>query len=728
MDKTIKNTGILDPEGKNINPLNNQPYSDNYKELAQIWSKFPAYDNAKGIIDDIKKHSVILVESSTGSGKTVLVPKYALHALNYDAKIAITLPKQIIAKSAAEFAAKTLDVTLGKEVGYQYRGSNKSGKGPDNKLLYATDGTIVARLLNDPELKDFNAVIIDEAHERKVQIDFLLFLLRDTLRLRKDFKLIIMSATIDSNMFESYFSEFKFKALNLSGRTNYPIESIFLKESIKYNDIIDHGLKIVLNILEKENPQEKGQVDKAHDILFFVTSSNEARDICKKLYTHVTKELESIKSGKETCKITCHGSTYCIELYAGMDQQKQEIAQSKDLYKKLGDFSRKLIVSTNVAESSLTVDGVKYVIDSGHELKSSHDPELRAKRLHRQLITHAQAKQRMGRAGRTEPGICYHMYTKKDFDNMTRFPLPDIRTSDLSNECLKLLSLDKINNTTNLIKTLTSFIEPPREEYIKSAIIMLSQLGLIMNDKITEYGKLVSNFGDINYGICLIYATLYNCRHEMIRMIAMMDASKNNVSEFFVLPAYILRNKEGDAAKKQLRALTDKFEKAKKKFKHRYGDHLSLLKLSDKFSKISKDRADDWCHDNFIRKTTMIKSLKYIRRVKGRVHQSISREAVDKIKDKLDYKEEVSKLQVDDRIMICLMKGYQLNVGYKRNDGNYRILAQSSDNKMKIGIDNNTFVDKKAGEVFYNELFISDTKSNLNIVSKRVNKLLEFVE
>lgn len=719
--------GILDPEGKNINPLNNEVYSDDYKNLAKVWSTFPAYENAKSIIEDIKKNNVILVESSTGSGKTVLVPKYVLHALNYEAKIAITLPKQIIAKSAAEFAAKTLDVTLGKEVGYQYRGSSKSGRGPDNKLLYATDGTIVARLLNDPELKDFNAVIIDEAHERKVQIDFLLYLLRNTLKLRPDFKLVIMSATIDSTLFQSYFSEFKFKALNIGGKTNHPIKSIFLKDSIKYNDIISKGFEIVLDILEKDNPTED---ELAHDILFFVTSSNEARDLCKKLYSKIMKEYEKLnKSSDNKCKITCFGQTYCIELFAGMDSKKQEIAQSKELYKKLGEYSRKLIVSTNVAESSLTVDGVKYVIDSGHELKSSHDPKNRGKKLHRQLITHAQAKQRMGRAGRTEPGICYHMYTKENFDKMERFPQPDIRTSDLSNECLKLLSLPQINNTENLVKVLTSFIEPPREEYINSAILMLIQLGLVKDNEITQLGKTVSDFGDINYGIALIYAILYDCRHEMTRLIGMMDASKNNVSEFFLLPAFILRNKEGEDAKKQLRALNDKFQKAKKKFKHKYGDHLSLLKLFDKFSKINNnpDKMDRWCHDNFVKKQTMIKSMRYMRRVKGRVHQVFGqefRETIEKIKQEIDYNEEVKSLPVDDRLMVCLMKAYQLNLGYKRNDG-YNILAQSNNN-IQIGIDMNSFVDKQAKKVFYNELFISDTKVNLNIVSKNIDNLSRF--
>ena len=153
--------GILDPMGYNNNPLTNKEYSETYKNLSKIWSKFPAYEDAVNIISKIKKHNVILVVSGTGSGKTVLFPKYVLHAFDYNAKIAITLPKQLITKSAAQFAADTLDVVIGDEVGFQYRNADKNSFGDKTKLLYCTDGTLVARLLADPDLNDFDAYIID---------------------------------------------------------------------------------------------------------------------------------------------------------------------------------------------------------------------------------------------------------------------------------------------------------------------------------------------------------------------------------------------------------------------------------------------------------------------------------------------------------------------------------------------------------------------------------------
>ena len=269
--------GILDPDGINLNPLTNKIYSDIYKEQSSKWKLYPAYSDPEKTIDIIKKNQIILITSGTGSGKTVLMPKFCLHVLEYKGKIAITLPKQMIAKSAAEFAALTLDVDLGTFVGYQYRGSEKSAKSDKSNLLYVTDGTLVSRLIKDPLLTDFDIVIIDEAHERKVQIDFLLYLLRNVIMKRKEFKIVIMSATINIDIFKDYFASFKFKHLDIGGKTNYPITSIFLQnESDKNIEYKSKGLDIIKKIIRSDDITLPG----AHDILFFITSISETTTIC----------------------------------------------------------------------------------------------------------------------------------------------------------------------------------------------------------------------------------------------------------------------------------------------------------------------------------------------------------------------------------------------------------------------------------------------------------------
>ena len=388
--------GILDIEGINNNPLTDLPYSDKYRELAKFWSKLPVYNKLHNLINLLTLNQVILLISSTGSGKSVLVPKIALHILNYTGKIAMTLPKQIIAKSTAEFAALTLDVELGTYVGYQYKGSPSNMKSDQTRILYATDGTITARVSKDPYLRDFDTVVIDEAHELSNGIIMLLYLLRETLKLRPEFKLIIMSATVNTDIFVNYYKDFKFGFIDVGGERLFPIESHFLPKSLPYNEVITEGFNTLIRILEKDDPNSKN----AHDVIFFITSSNEAFNLCKMLNNHITKEKTESK-----CKITCNGDVYCVELYANMNPEKQTLAQDKELYKN-NKYNRKVVISTNVGESSLTINGLKYVIDTGYELNSSYDPETRARKLDREMTSQAQAKQRMGRAGRTEPGIC----------------------------------------------------------------------------------------------------------------------------------------------------------------------------------------------------------------------------------------------------------------------------------------------------------------------------------
>lgn len=703
--------GILDPEGNNKNPLNNESYSKDYKKLAKLWSNFPAYKGAKDYIKYIKNNQVILVQSSTGSGKTVLFPKYALHSLDYKGKIAITLPKQIIAKSAAEFAAKTLDTEVGKDVGYQYKGSDKSARGQDTKLLYATDGTIVARLLNDPELKDFDMVIVDEAHERKIQIDFLLYLLKNALRKRKDFKVIIMSATINADLFAGYFSEFKYKEIKVEGERLFPIESIFLERPIPEKQFISKGIEIILDILQKT---DKG------DIMFFVTSSNEARDVCKMVTSSLNKNRDKYSN------ITCKDGIFCVEVYSGMKDNDQKLAQEKDLYKSTGDYCRKLVIATNVAESSLTIDGIKYVIDSGYELKSSYDAKFRARRLDREMISHAQASQRMGRAGRTAPGVCYHLYTQNEFDNiMERFPEPDIRTSDITQECLRLLNLDFIGTTDKLLNVLTEFIEPPRETYIKLALNVLNELIMIKDSKVTELGKISNNLGDPIASVAILMGKQYNCMREIIMIMSGLDASRSNFSDFFILPTTIVkRPSDGDKRKyfDQLNLMKKKFEKNTKRFKHKYGDHMSILKIlityheKRRSHKFNSDQIHDWCYKHFLNKKTLEKSLKYYKRTKDNIYRNLPKE-LDCEGLSLLRSDKIKDMRLDERVLSCLLYGYRNQLAFSKDGG---MFSTKYTDFMKIGLPNISFLkdDKSVDTAFYHELFISMGQANLNIVSK----------
>lgn len=672
------NIGILDPTGKNPNPLTNEPYSDEYKRLAKDWSSLPAYKDRLNIIKDIKQNQVILIISGTGSGKTVLMPKFVLHSLNYKGKIAITLPKQIVTKSSAQYAAATLDVKLGTHVGYKYKGSPKEARSTETKLLYATDGTIVQKLLQDPSLSEFDAVLIDEAHERSVQIDILLFLLKEnTLKLRPEFKLIIMSATVNESIFANYFSEFKFKTLNISGKTNYPIESIYLTSPIGLR-YVDKGLEIVKKII---NGKKRG------DVLFFVTSSSEAIDFCRKL-AEISKDIS--------------GKPFCIEVYSGISGKKEVLATNKDEYKKQG-FDIKIAVSTNVAESSLTIDGIKYVIDSGYELLSSYDPNSRGKRLDKLRTSKAQVKQRMGRAGRTSAGTCYHLYTKEEHKQFVDYPEPNIRREDITLELLGMLLMDKVGGSVeNLLQSLKKMIEPPKKSHVQASMSILNKLGLIQDNKVTKKGEIVKKISesDVFMGNCLFYSYFYKCSREMSMIIGLLISGKNSVRNIFI--------KTKNRKKK---------DKAKDKFRDSSGDHISLLNIMDGF-KNAKDRRK-WCEQNFLKYKILDKSLHSAKRTRHnlmRTMQQFNIDAqLDKLGDQFGEQENIHQdLDINKRIIQCLILGLKTKKATLDKGG--RTYTTRYVDRVEFSRD--SYLKKKPKTIVYTELFMQGKDKKLNIITK----------
>jgi HrpA-like RNA helicase len=711
------NIGILDIKGENKNPLTDKEYSETYKKWAKIWSKYPAYGKAKEIIETIRNYQVLLIISGTASGKTVLVPKFALHALGYDSKIAITLPKQIISKIAAEFAALTLDVTLGKEVGYQYKGSDKKGKSSRTKLLYATDGTIVVKLLMDPLLSEFDAVIIDEAHERKIQTDFLLYLLRNTIKNRPEFKLIIMSATIDSSLFESYFSDYKFKTLFVSGKTSYPITSIFLDDPVNEKDFLSVGFGIIKNIVTDINKNknknknvisdsnestesndsnksnewnESNESKESNDILFFVTTVNETKKLCEM----ITKEKILNK---------------CIEVYSGMDEKK--------LIK--NENNVRLYVATNVAESSLTIEGIKYVIDSGYELTNYYDPDIRANVLEKRFISQAQAIQRKGRSGRTAPGICYHLYTENQFEKMIKYPEPSIRTTNIYHECLKLLNLPQVKTIPNLLDVLSNFIEPPLEKYTNSGISDLIQLDLVKDDQITELGRIVAESQmDPMVGISLVLAYKLLCAREVSCIFSLIEACKGSISELFSVPSNITIENEN-----ALEKIRKKYNFEKKQFAHRYGDHLSLLKIYSAYTnkrksyqnrtKEQKDRdLQEWCYKRFLKKSVLEKAIKNYHKTSDKIRQLMKSAEPLTIPDinKLEYK-----------IILSISYGFRLNILSISSLKNIKINKESFLSLGELSKD-------MANNIVYNELIANSGKLEVTIVSKIPPKIESVIE
>ena len=678
----LKKWGILDPIGKYPNPLTGETYQNFYKninnrpgtyeEYASKWSKLPVYSKRNEFIKTISENQVILVESGTGSGKTVLVPKFALHSSDYKANIAVTIPKQIIVKSSAIFAAKCLDVKIGKEVGYKYRGSPSDARSADTKLLFTTDGTIVAQLLNDPLIPQYDMVIIDEAHERNIQIDFLLLLLKETLKKRADLKLIIMSATINIDLFVNYFpkKEFKFAHLDAGSGTTFPIEDIFLSKSLGTNDkaILQKSVETAADIIKK--------ADNDGDILVFVNHKGEGNDGCQM--------LDQLLKNTNKNKI----NPYCGILASGVSKEDEKYATDVNTYKTLKnsggkDYTIKVIFATNVAESSLTVEGVKYVIDNGFELLESYEPNKMMQQLNRSRISNAQRKQRRGRGGRTAPGVCYYMYTKKECDELREYPLPAIKKSDLSSDVLRFLSLGNVNTIKELLSLLNSLIEPPDMDFVNSALKILMALNIIevkdnKSGELTELGKKVSRFGSgmsPMAAISLFYGYENYVKTEVAIIVSMLEACDGKINSIFTKFSF---DKRSNSNKEEQHK---KYLKTKKKFSHKYGDFMTFLNIYKAYEDFKNNKSinmseNKWCKENFLKAKTLSKVKNDYKRLLGQFMRSIRENKIldreeDPNKEDLKNIKQNGGYQKDEiKILNALMKGYIVSFG-KPQSGKY---------------------------------------------------------
>jgi pre-mRNA-splicing factor ATP-dependent RNA helicase DHX15/PRP43 len=317
-------------------------------------------------------------------------------------------------------------VPLGSQVGYSIRFEDMTEPGT-TFLKYMTDGMLLREAMNDPLLQRYSTIILDEAHERTHATDILMGLLKGICRKRPDLKLIVMSATLDAVKFQKYFTlEQRGKAplFKVPGRT-HPVEVFYTQEPEP--DYLEAAMRTVLTIHRAEGPG---------DVLVFLTGEEEIDDVCRKIKFEadllVNENPDSV------------GPLTCIPLYSSLPtQHQQRIFDPAPTARKLnGPTGRKVVVSTNIAETSLTIDGIVYVVDPGFSKQKIYNPRIRVESLLVSPISKASAKQRAGRAGRTRPGKCFRLYTEKDFTTeLAEQTHPEILRSNLSNIVLELMKL-----------------------------------------------------------------------------------------------------------------------------------------------------------------------------------------------------------------------------------------------------------------------------------------------
>lgn len=464
----------------------------------------PVSDKRQEIAEAIRDNQIVVIAGETGSGKTTQIPKICLElGLGAKGLIGHTQPRRLAARAVATRIAEELGQPLGQCVGYQVRFDDLSSANTLIKLM--TDGILLAEIQQDRFLNKYEVIIIDEAHERSLNIDFLMGYLKRLCQQRRDLKVIITSATIDVEKFSAHFANAPI--ISVSGRT-YPVDIIYQdplelgradnhdteasagdKKAIETDD--DVLLTSVLHAIKTFEAIERQQNQSAGDILVFLSGERDIRELALALRKQALKHTE------------------ILPLYARLTQNEQQ-----KIF--LPHSGRRIVLSTNVAETSLTVPGIRYVIDTGLARISRYSIQSKVQRLPIEPVSQASANQRAGRCGRVSNGICIRLYSEQDFLSRPLFTDPEIQRTNLSAVILQMLQL-RLGEIHQF-----PFVEPPDTRAINDGFKLLNELGAITSDRqLTSKGRLMARLpADPRLARMLIEAGEHNCLYEMLIIVS----------------------------------------------------------------------------------------------------------------------------------------------------------------------------------------------------------------
>lgn len=537
------------------------------KEIEEVRKLLPVYKLRQDFLDTMKENQVLIVVGETGSGKTTQLPQYLYeagytHRAGSDKvyKVGCTQPRRVAATSVAARVAEEVGCKLGKEVGYSVR--FESASTDDTAIKYLTDGMLLREFLSDPLLTSYSALMIDEAHERTVSTEIVLSLLKDIIKERKDLKVIVASATINADKFSSYFTDAPI--FKIPGR-RFPVDICYTKHPEA--NYIQAAITTIFQIHMKQ--------ETAGDILVFLTGQDEIETMEETLREAAENLGELIKN------------LIVAPIYANMPP-----AMQKRIFDPTPPDSRKVVLATNIAETSITIDGIKFVVDPGYVKENVFNPTTGMESLVVVPCLRASADQRAGRAGRVGPGKCYRLFTKWSFYNeLQANPTPEILRVNLSSVVLLLLSM----GITDLVHF--DFMDPPSTQTLMKSLELLYALGALnARGELTLTGRKMAEFPmDPMFCKCLLTSSQYGVTSEILSVLAMLSESLS----LFYRP----KDKKEQADKK------------KQNFAHELGDHLTLLNIWQEFALTGYSNI--WCEDNFLQYRT----LKRIKDVRGQLEK-----------------------------------------------------------------------------------------------------------
>lgn len=516
------------------------------KTLREQRQYLPAFAVREDLLRVIRDNQVVIVVGQTGSGKTTQLTQflyedgYADHGL-----IGCTQPRRVAAMSVAKRVSEEMEVKLGGLVGYAIRFEDCTSK--ETKIKYMTDGVLLRESLNESDLDRYSCIIMDEAHERALNTDVLMGLIKKVLARRRDLKLIVTSATMNSERFSRFYGgapEFI-----IPGRT-FPVDIQYSRSPCE--DYVDSAVKQVLAIHVSQG---------AGDILVFMTGQEDIEVTCELVN-------ERLKLLNDPPKLTT------LPIYSQMPADLQA-----KIFQSAAPGERKVIVATNIAETSLTVDGIMYVVDSGFSKLKVYNPKMGMDTLQITPISQANAGQRAGRAGRTGPGKCFHLYTERAYrDEFYIQTIPEIQRTNLANTVLLLKSL----GVRDLLDF--DFMDPPPQDVITTSLFDLWALGALDNiGDLTPLGRTMTAFPmDPSLAKLIITSVEYECSEEMLTIVSMLS-----VPNVFYRPKE--RLEESDAARE--------------KFFVPESDHLTLLHVYTQWK--VNGYSDGWCIRHFLHPKTL---------------------------------------------------------------------------------------------------------------------------
>ncbi|KAK9460378.1 P-loop containing nucleoside triphosphate hydrolase protein [Lipomyces oligophaga] len=612
----------------------------------------PIFHHKNSFLYLIETSQVVVLVGHTGSGKSTQLPQY-LYEVGWctnNKLIACTQPRRVAAISVAQRVAEEMDCAVGSTVGYSIRFEDMTSD--KTKIKYLTDGMLLRELLVDPLLQRYSVIIIDEAHERTVYTDILLCVLKKVLKKRRDLRLIIASATLQAEEFVSYF-EPAAKCMSIEGKL-FPIDHLYLQEPTE--NYVTEAVKTILSIHQSEPDG---------DILVFLTGREE-----------INSALQFIHDQSGSLQSTSR--LLALPLYAGLSRAEQTL-----IFEPAPENSRKVILSTNVAEASVTIDGIVYVVDCGFVKLRYYDPKLKQDSLIMRPISKASAIQRAGRAGRTRSGKCFRLYTSAAAKSLENTTVPELQRVSLLEPIMSLKSLG-IENIARI-----DLISPPSVKLLANDLELLHALGAIDSD-----ARLTKPDGERMAELpihpmmakALLESSSKGCLDPMLTIAAM-----SCVDDVFVIP----KNDKREADRRHREFMVDE------------GDHLTFYNVYQAFTNRGK-QSSRWCTERYLNYTSLSQAV----RIRAQLARYLSKFGI--------FIPSTSRQATPETIVRCLVCGYFSNAARMQANGSYNLVS-ASENGEPINVSahpHSSMFSRSADWVIYMRILKLGAKNYIGGITK----------